>query len=56
MDQTRTRIRRATSGGQNEPYNVIAGMVVALLICPNQLKMVLFGKINRLAAFEEYAR
>lgn len=56
MDQTRANIKLAISGGQNEPRDVVAGMVWALLTHPDQLDLVLSGQVKWLTAFEEYAR
>ncbi|MCF6304052.1 MAG: cytochrome P450 [Rhodobacteraceae bacterium] len=49
-------IRLAISGGQNEPRDVIAGIIWALLTHPEQLAMVLAGEICWLQVFEEYVR
>ncbi len=49
-------IRLAISGGQNEPRDVIAGIIWALLTHPEQLAMVLAGEIGWLQVFEEYVR
>ncbi len=56
MDQVRANIKLAISGGQNEPRDVIAGMVWALLSHPDQLDMVLAGQVSWMEAFDEYAR
>lgn len=55
-EQIRANIRLAISGGQNEPRDVIAGMVWALLNHPKQLKLVLDGEVSWLKAFREYTR
>ncbi len=49
-------IRLAISGGQNEPRDVIAGIIWALLTHPAQLEMVLSGQIGWQQVFEEYIR
>ncbi|MEM1163224.1 MAG: cytochrome P450, partial [Pseudomonadota bacterium] len=54
--QIRANIKLAISGGQNEPRDVIAGLVWALLTHPEQLALVQDGKATWLDAFEEYAR
>ena len=56
MDQNRANIRLAISGGQNEPRDVIAGMVWALLTHPDQLQMIQDGRATWLQAFREYTR
>jgi len=56
MEQTRANIRLAISGGQNEPRDVIAGIVWALLTHPDQLRMVLDGEVTWLKVFREYVR
>jgi cytochrome P450 len=55
-EQMRANVKLAISGGQNEPRDAIAGTIWALLNHPDQLQMVLEGKQEWLAAFEEYAR
>lgn len=55
-DQVRANVKLAISGGQNEPRDVIAGMVWALLTHPEQLALVQSGQATWLAAFEEFAR
>jgi hypothetical protein len=55
-EQYRANVKLAISGGQNEPRDVIAGMVWALLTHPDQLKLVQDGQVTWLQAFEEYAR
>ncbi|MBL4805989.1 MAG: cytochrome P450 [Rhodobacteraceae bacterium] len=49
-------IKLAISGGQNEPRDVIAGIIWALLTHPDQLKLVLNGQITWLQVFEEFVR
>lgn len=56
MEQARANIKLAISGGQNEPRDVIAGMVWALLQHPKQLTLVKEGKVTWMEAFEEYTR
>jgi len=56
MDQIRANIKLAISGGQNEPRDVIAGVVWALLSHPDQLDLILTGKATWMQAFEEYTR
>lgn len=56
MDEIRANIKLAISGGQNEPRDVIAGVVWALLTHPDQLDLVLSGKATWMQAFEEYTR
>ena len=54
--QIRANIKLAISGGQNEPRDVIAGIVWALLSHPAQLDMVLSGKVSWPQVMEEYVR
>ena len=56
MDSIRANVRLAISGGQNEPRDVIAGAIWALLEHPDQLERVLRGDASWGQAFEEYAR
>ncbi|MGC1505614.1 MAG: cytochrome P450 [Sulfitobacter sp.] len=56
LEQIRANIKLAISGGQNEPRDVIAGLVWALLTHPEQLEMVRSGQATWLQAFEEYLR
>ncbi|MEP3637667.1 MAG: cytochrome P450 [Paracoccaceae bacterium] len=56
MDQIRANIKLAISGGQNEPRDVIAGVVWALLTHPEQLELVLSGQATWMQAFDEYTR
>lgn len=56
MEQTRANIKLAISGGQNEPRDVIAGMVWALLSHPHQLEKITSGSATWMNAFEEYTR
>ena len=52
----RANIKLAISGGQNEPRDVIAGAIWALLERPEQLQMVLEGKVSWMQVFEEFVR
>ncbi len=54
--QIRANIKLAISGGQNEPRDVIAGAIWALLTHPEQKQRVLAGEIPFSQVFEEYAR
>lgn len=54
--QIRANIKLAISGGQNEPRDVIAGLVWALLTHPAQLQLIRDGQATWLQAFEEYVR
>ena len=54
--QTRANIKLAISGGQNEPRDVIAGAIWALLTHPEQKALVDAGKATWMQVFEEYAR
>jgi cytochrome P450 len=56
MDSLRANIKLAISGGQNEPRDVIAGAVWALLSHPEQLINVLAGRIEWKQVFDEYCR
>jgi cytochrome P450 len=56
MDSVRANIKLSISGGQNEPRDAIAGTAWALLTHPDQLRLVMDGKIAWMQAFEEYAR
>ncbi len=56
MDSLRANIKLAISGGQNEPRDVIAGAVWALLSHPEQLKNVLAGQTQWKQVFDEYCR
>ena len=56
MESVRANIKLAISGGQNEPRDAVAGTVWALLTHPEQLDLVLSGRVGWLQAFEEYAR
>lgn len=55
-ESVRANIKLAISGGQNEPRDVIAGLVWALLTHPDQLAQIRAGNATWLQAFEEYAR
>jgi len=52
----RANIKLAISGGQNEPRDVIAGIIWALLNHPDQLKLVLAGKVDWAHVMAEYVR
>lgn len=54
--QITANIKLAISGGQNEPRDVIAGMVWALLTHPLQLALLRDGRATWMQAFEEYTR
>ncbi|WP_370228637.1 cytochrome P450 [Cognatishimia sp.] len=56
MDSTRANVKLAISGGQNEPRDVIAGMVWALLTHPDQRSLVGAGQASYLDVFNEYTR
>lgn len=56
MDSVRANIKLSISGGQNEPRDAIAGTAWALLTHPDQLRLVMDGKIPWIQTFEEYAR
>jgi len=56
MDSVRANIKLAISGGQNEPRDVLAGLVWALLKHPEQLALVLAGTASWANAFSEYTR
>jgi len=56
IENTRANIKRAISGGQNEPRDAITGTAWALLTHPDQLAMITAGDAAWLQAFEEYAR
>ena len=56
MESVRANIKLAISGGQNEPRDAIAGCIWALLTHPDQLALVLAGKVRWVQVFEEYAR
>ncbi len=55
-EQYRANIKLAISGGQNEPRDVIAGLVWAMLTHPEQFQLVQSGAYTWMNAFEEYAR
>lgn len=55
-EQISANIKLAISGGQNEPRDVIAGAVWALLTHPDQLALVQNGQATWMDVFEEYAR
>ncbi len=52
----RANIKLVISGGQNEPRDVIAGTVWALLSHPEQLRRVASGQSSYADAFGEYVR
>ncbi len=52
----RANIKLTISGGQNEPRDVIAGIIWALLTHPQQLEMVLAGQVTWMQVFEEFVR
>jgi cytochrome P450 len=52
----RANIKLIISGGQNEPRDVIAGAIWALLTHPDQLAWIEAGKYSHADAFAEYAR
>jgi len=54
--QIKANVKLAISGGQNEPRDAIAGTIWALLMHPEQLRLVQSGEASWLKAFEEYAR
>ena len=54
--QVRANIKLAISGGQNEPRDVIAGIIWALLTHPEQLEMVLSGEVDWQQVMAEYVR
>ena len=56
MESIRANVKLAISGGQNEPRDIIAGAVWALLTHPEQKRRVLEGEATWMQAFEEYAR
>ncbi len=56
MESIRANVKLAISGGQNEPRDVIAGAVWALLTHPEQKRRVIAGEVTWLQVFEEYAR
>lgn len=56
MEQIRANIKLAISGGQNEPRDVIAGAVWALLSHPEQLELVRRGEVGWPEVFAEYVR
>ena len=56
MESIRANIKLVISGGQNEPRDVIAGTVWALLSHPEQLALIRSGQATWQDAFSEYAR
>ena len=55
-EQIIANVKLAISGGQNEPRDVIAGMVWALLTHPAQLQKIKEGQISWRQALDEYLR
>lgn len=55
-EQISANIKLAISGGQNEPRDVIAGAIWALLTHPDQMELVQSGQATWMDVFEEYAR
>jgi len=55
-EQYRANIKLAISGGQNEPRDVIAGLVWTMLTHQDQFELVKSGEYSWLNAFEEYVR
>ena len=56
MESVRANIKLAISGGQNEPRDAIAGALWALLTHPQQLGLVLAGRVRWVQVFDEYTR
>jgi cytochrome P450 len=56
MASVRANIKLAISGGQNEPRHAITGAIWALLTHPEQLELVLAGRVSWTAVLEEYSR
>ncbi len=56
MESVRANIKLNISGGQNEPRDAIAGCIWALLTHPEQLDLVLNGKVSFAQVLEEYLR
>ena len=56
IDTTRANIKLIISGGQNEPRDVIAGLIWALLSHPKQLELIEKGLASYADAFAEYVR
>lgn len=56
MENLRANVKLIISGGQNEPRDVIAGTVYALLSHPDQLAMIRDGRATWADAFAEYVR
>ncbi|MBL1437686.1 MAG: cytochrome P450 [Rhodobacteraceae bacterium] len=55
-EQIRANIKLAISGGQNEPRDVIAGIIWALLSHPAQLELALSGEVGWQQVMAEYVR
>jgi cytochrome P450 len=56
FEAIRANVKLAISGGQNEPRDVIAGMIWALLTHPEQFARVRNGEVSWFKVFEEYSR
>jgi cytochrome P450 len=56
LEATRANIKLIISGGQNEPRDVIAGAIWALLTHPKQLELINKGDATYVDSFAEYAR
>lgn len=56
LEATRANIKLIISGGQNEPRDVIAGIIWALLTHPKQLELITKGEATFGDAFAEYTR
>ena len=56
LDSLRANVKLVISGGQNEPRDVIAGSVWALLSHPEQLALINAGNATWQDAFAEYVR
>jgi len=56
MESTRANIKLIISGGQNEPRDVIAGLIWTLLAHPKQLTLINKGDATFGDAFAEYTR
>ncbi len=55
-ESIRANIKLTITGGQNEPRDVIAGAIWALLTHPEQLAMVQAGDASWMQVFEEFVR
>ena len=56
LESVRANIKLTISGGQNEPRDAIAGCIWALLIHPDQRRLVEAGEITYGQVFDEYCR